>query len=170
VRKTTYGLRRYAEFGALLTACACSQHQATELRGYVTGEMLQQVAHALADGHRDFTIDSSNGGIVLAAEVVAALIRGQNGSLMVTGRCWSACALVLLGVERKYAAAGADIRIHGATSPADPADEKRANAAADYMIENGLPPNIARTRGTGMTPYQLTPVELAAAGVRSTGP
>jgi hypothetical protein len=132
--------------------------------------MMQQVAHALADGHRDFTIDSSNGGKVLAAVVIAALIRERNGSLTVTGRCWSACALMLLGVERKYVAAGADVRIHGTTSATQPADEKGANAVADYMIENGLPADIARTRGTGTNLYKLTPVELAAAGVRSASP
>jgi hypothetical protein len=132
--------------------------------------MLQQVAHALADGHRDFTIDSSNGGNVLAAEVIAVLIRGRNGSLTVTGRCWSACAMMLLGVERKYATAEADVRIHGASSAAQPGDEKGANAAADYMVKNGLPANIARARGTGTNLYKLTPVELAAAGVRSASP
>ena len=89
MEKTAHALRRCA---ALLTACACSQNQATELRGRIDGEMMQQVVHALADGHRDFTIDSSNGGKVLAAVVIAALIRGRKGCVTVTGRCWAACA------------------------------------------------------------------------------
>jgi hypothetical protein len=132
--------------------------------------MVQQVGHALANGYRDFTVDSSDGGSVLAAEIIAALIRTRNGSLTVTGRCWSACALMLLGVERKYVAAEADVRIHGATSAAHPADEKAANAAVDYMIKNGLQANIARTRGMGTNLYKLTPVDLAAAGVSGTSP
>jgi hypothetical protein len=165
VLKTTRTLGRST---ALLAACACSQHQATELRGNVDREMMLQATQALADGHRDFTVDSSNGGNVMAAEVIAALIRRHNGSLTVTGRCWSACALMLLGVERKYAVAGADIGIHGAADTTHPADG--ANAAADYLIKNGLPANIARTWGMGTNLYRLTPAELAAAGVRSKSP
>ena len=60
---------------------------------------------------------------------------------------------------------GADVRIHGATSVAQPSDGKAADAAAAYMIKNGVPEDLARTRGKGTNLYRLTPVELAEAGV-----
>lgn len=132
---------------------------------------MKQVAQALADGRRDFTVDSSNGGSVLSAENIAAVIRRRDGSLTATGRCWSACALMLLGVKRKYATEGADVRIHGATNTTQPSDSEAADAiVVAYMVRNGLPENLARTRGTGTNLYKLTPVELAQAGVKSASP
>lgn len=131
---------------------------------------MRQVTQALDEGRRNFTVDSSNGGNVLLAQVISDLVNSSGGTVTVTGRCWSACALMVLGVEQKYATEQADVRIHGATDIARPSDGKPADEVADYMIKSGLPESIARTRGKGANLYKLSPVELAQAGVRSSKP
>jgi hypothetical protein len=140
------------------------------LRGGVDDKMVRQVALALDEGRRDFTVDISDGGNVFAAEMIAELLNVEGGTVTVTGRCWSACALLGLGIKRKYATTQANVRIHGAIDATRPSDDKAANEAIDYMVKSGLPRNIALGRGKGTTLYKLSPTELAEAGVRPSKP
>lgn len=127
--------------------------------------MVQQVVADLAQGHRDFTIDSSNGGQVLSAAAISGLMRGNGASLTATGRCWSACALLFFGVEHKRVTADADIRIHAAFYADGRPGDAAARDAVEFMIKNGVPRALAEQRGTGINLYKFTPAELASAGV-----
>src|SRR3982750_3866934 len=86
-------------FTMVATGCTSqASNPPVALRGRIDQTMVQQVQSALAEGHRDFTIDSSHGGYFLSAAVMAAMLRGEGASLTATGRCWSACALLLFAV------------------------------------------------------------------------
>ena len=142
-----------------------SERDAVELRGRIDLDMAGTVNTALAAGHRDFTINSSHGGGVLAAVLMANALRGSDSHITVNGECYSACALLVIGVKEKYATAGADIRLHGARRQGV-IDERPAQAAADYMIANGVPADLALGRGTGINLYRLTLTDMAAVGIQ----
>jgi len=158
-------------FAVMATGCS-SQASSPQvaLRGRIDATMVEQVASALAQGHRDFTIDSSNGGYVFSAAIISGLLRGRGASLTATGRCWSACTLVLFGVERKRATAEADIRIHGAAYADGRSGDAPAQAAVQFMIANGVPRALAEQHGWGINLYRLTPSDLASAGITAAGP
>ena len=139
-----------------------------ELRGGIDSGMVGAVNRALAAGHRDFTIYSSHGGGVMDAAVMAGALRASDAHITVNGECYSACALLVIGVKEKYAAAGADIRLHGAHKQGV-IDERPAKAAANYMIANGVPADLALGRGTGINLYRLTLADMAAMGIQPAG-
>ena len=145
-----------------------SHRDNVELRGDIDFGMVAAVNIALAAGHRDFTINSSHGGGVMDAAVMAGALRASDAHITVNGECYSACALLVIGVKEKYAAAGADIRLHGAHKQGV-IDERPAKAAANYMIANGVPADLALGRGTGINLYRLTLADMAAMGIQPAG-
>lgn len=138
------------------------------LRGAIDFSMYERVASALASGSRHFTIDRSFGGNPMIAAIIASTISGKDGSLTATGICYSACALLLIGVKKKYYTPEADIQVHGARyrNPAPGQDpDQPARDTVAYLISNGTPPQLAQRWGFAINLHRLTPDELALVGV-----
>ncbi len=145
-----------------------SSPRPVSLRGAIDGNMYTKVAAAIAAGNRDFTIDSSPGGSPLAAAIIAQTIQDSGGSLTAIGTCYSACALLLIGVKNKFYTPDADIEIHGARykyplTGQDP--DRPARDTVAYLIANGTPPALAEKWGYGTNLHRLTTSELALIGV-----
>ncbi len=142
--------------------------QPVSLRGAIDFNLYQRVASALAAGSSHVTIDRSFGGNPIIAAIIASSINSKDGSLTATGTCYSACALLLIGVKKKYYTSEADIQVHGAQyrNPApgkDPNEPARDTVA--YLIANGTPPHLAQQWGYSINLHRLTPNELALVGV-----
>jgi hypothetical protein len=141
--------------------------QPVELRGRVDVNMSTAVRAGLDAGQRDFTINSSNGGFVTIAAIIADTLNSHNASLTVNGQCLSACALLAIGVSDKRYASGADIEIHGAryAHPQNGQDDDApARSAALYMRLHGVPERIALGPGMGINLHRLSPLELSQIG------
>jgi hypothetical protein len=130
--------------------------------------MADTVRTALDAGVRDFTINSSDGGYVMFAYLIGGRLKREGASLTINGRCLSACALLAFGVPDRRIAPGADVEIHGAWDQRNPADPTPARAAAAYMLANGVPPDLAEGRGTGINAHRLSPLELSRSGFVAT--
>lgn len=140
-----------------LAGCASPTNQ-TELRGMVGPVMFRQVASALADGQRAFTINSSLGGSTMTAQVLAQMLNGRDASLTVDGVCYSACAMLFVGAINKHVGSGADVQIHGAFFRNNEGDDgKAAYASAEYLRVNGLPD---AHKWNGSNSHRLTTEEL----------
>jgi hypothetical protein len=142
------------------------------LRGTIDADMYMKVATAIGAGSRDFTVDSSFGGASIAANLIAQAINASNGSLTATGICYSACALLLVGVKNKFYTADADIEIHGARYryplPGQDPDQPARDTVA-YLVANGAPPELAEKWGMATNLHRLTASELAIIGVSLRG-
>jgi hypothetical protein len=140
-----------------LASCATTTNR-TELRGTVDAAMSLQVADALAGGERAFTINSSLGGSVGNAVMIAGMVNGRDASLTVDGVCYSACAMLFIGVVNKHVGSEADVEIHGAFFQDGKGDDaKAAYAAAEYLKVNGLPD---AHKWEGLNGHKLTTQEL----------
>jgi hypothetical protein len=139
------------------------------LRGKIDDALTRQVLEALAAGVREFTLDSSFGGSQWAAIIMANAIRQRGGSVTAIGTCYSACALLLIGVEHKFYTSEADIEVHGARyaypQPGQDADAP-ARMTVSYLEANGVPFDLARAWGMAINLHRLGAKELAKAGIQ----
>ena len=138
------------------------------LRGMVDEAMYRRVVEAVSGGARHFTVDSSLGGLPLYAGLIATTIAANDGSLTADGICYSACALMLIGVKNKFYTADADIQVHGARYkyPAAGQDpDAPARETVRFLLFQGVPPDLANKWGMAINFHKLTPDELALIGV-----
>jgi hypothetical protein len=124
------------------------------LHGKIDRDMAFQVAAATERGVRDFTIES-RGGYVLFSGIIAGIINAAGGSLTVVGECASACSLMLMGVKRRFVAAGGYVEMHSSNK----------GGISNLYRRYGVPAEIAR-HGDDLNVHRLTVPELAAAGVQ----
>ncbi len=135
----------------ILSGCA---ENPSELRGTVDLHMIEQVRKSIAAGHKDFTINSSNGGLVFVAQVVAGQIKAANGTLTVNGRCWSACSLMAVSLNARQTGE-ADVQSHASFIPSTGAQtDDAANILAQHGYSRDLAagPNLKRLDGTMAAP------------------
>lgn len=141
--------------------------QPVELRGRIDSHMADRVRASLDAGARDFTINTSTGGYVVVAAIIAGLLRAHQASITVNGLCASACALLVIGVQDKRYTSEADVEIHGAryrNPQTGKDDEAPARSAADYMVANGVPEAIAYGPGMGFNMHRLSTADLNRMG------
>ena len=133
----------------LLLVAACAS-QPGELTGPVDKRMADQVAAELAAGRRDFTITSPGGSVFISA-VIAGAIKGSGATLLPSGKCQSACALMVEAVNDGRIAG---VEIHGAFgSPTARQD------AIDWLVASGISRDVAE-KWSGPNLHRLTAEEV----------
>jgi hypothetical protein len=144
----------------VLPACAL-KNDVVELRGHIDSHMATIVSDALVAGHREFTINSSTGGLLSAAEGMAGRLTAAGASLTANGTCLSACALLLLGVTNKYATED-----HGGWIAGQRNAVSSQFLTGAYMLKHGISATLSSGRGNGTNLYRLTLEDMATAGIR----
>lgn len=135
-----------------LAGCASARDSDTvELRGKVDTHMADTVRAGIASGHRDFTINSSNGGFVFAAMNISKAIRDARGSLTVNGKCYSACSMIAVETHATLTAE-ADVQSHSSYVPGGP----ETDDVARVLVAHGLPESL----GHGPNLRRITPSAL----------
>lgn len=147
-----------------LALAPVAAHAETELRGKVDGRMSQAVAAALKSGERSFVINSSNGGEVLHAVLIAALLESYQASVTANGTCLSACSMILFGVTRRFVTGEARVGVHAWQAPSN--NPVAVTAGVEWMLSHGFPADLSY-RMEGPNIYTLSAQDLARGGVQA---
>lgn len=113
-------IRNYTTTLALALALGACANNVTELSGPIDITTPEKVAALLAEGHRDFTVNRSAGGNVMAAAVTAGLLNAHDATLVADGECPSACARMLMAVNRRGVGPRGVVTDHEAFDPRVP--------------------------------------------------
>lgn len=147
------------KFSILALACTlagCASNPA-ELRGKVDTHMADKVRSGIASGLRDFTVNSSNGGLLASALSISGALKTVGGTLTVNGVCYSACAN-LAAAMHATPGPNADVQSHsshlkvGLQDGPDTAEAANLLAIAGYPRDRASGPNLRRLDGSTPAP------------------